>query len=230
MVPSTCTCTCICANSGVQLQYSTLPLFPDRSFPRHKMFIQGTCEGKEGRAALFRVLAVYALYNPEVSYCQGNPTHAPVVFFLCLSSQVRWCLMGCVWLIAQVYWKNFIILTVKKKLNNVSWVEDCSNMCCDISIVKDTFYHCVYMIKASFQQKSLYPFWTLKELYLNAFMWFPELHLDPDRRSMYIIMNISFSFFRNVLYCRNVSYEYGRRGTVHFNNCPKKKKKTKSNP
>ena len=91
--------------------------------------------------------------------------------------------------------------------------------------VKDTFYHCVYMIKASFQQKSLYPFWTLKELYLNAFMWFPELHLDPDRRSMYIIMNISFSFFRNVLYCRNVSYEYGRRGTVHFNNCPKKKKR-----
>lgn len=82
MVPS----TCICANSGVQLQYSTVqyntePLFPDRSFPRHKMFIQGTCEGKEGRAALFRVLAVYALYNPEVSYCQGNPTHAPVVFF-----------------------------------------------------------------------------------------------------------------------------------------------------
>lgn len=45
------------------------------------MFIQGTCEGKEGRAALFRVLAVYALYNPEVSYCQGNPTRAPVVFF-----------------------------------------------------------------------------------------------------------------------------------------------------
>ena len=43
----------------------------DRSFPSHKMFIQGTSEGKEGRAALFRVLAVYAMYNPEVSYCQG---------------------------------------------------------------------------------------------------------------------------------------------------------------
>jgi len=84
MVPNTCTCTCIYANSGVQLQlrYSTVPLFPDRSFPRHKMFIQGTSEGKEGRAALFRVLAVYALYNPEVSYCQGNPSHAPIVFFL----------------------------------------------------------------------------------------------------------------------------------------------------
>ena len=71
-------CTCTCANS-------TVPLFPDRSFPRHKMFIQGTSEGKEGRAALFRVLAVYALYNPEVSYCQGsNPTHAPIVLFVCL--------------------------------------------------------------------------------------------------------------------------------------------------
>ena len=43
----------------------------DRSFPSHKMFIEGTNEGKEGQAALFRVLAVYAMYNPEVSYCQG---------------------------------------------------------------------------------------------------------------------------------------------------------------
>ena len=66
----------------VLLRYSTIPLFPDRSFPRHKMFIQGTSEGKEGRAALFRVLAVYALYNPEVSYCQGNPSRAPIDFFL----------------------------------------------------------------------------------------------------------------------------------------------------
>ena len=35
------------------------------------MFIQGSSEGKEGRASLFRVLAVYAMYNPDVSYCQG---------------------------------------------------------------------------------------------------------------------------------------------------------------
>ena len=39
------------------------------------MFIEGTTEGKEGRAALFRVLAVYALYNPEVSYCQGTQNY-----------------------------------------------------------------------------------------------------------------------------------------------------------
>ncbi|PFX13479.1 TBC1 domain family member 10A [Stylophora pistillata] len=42
----------------------------DRSFPSHKMFIEGTGEGKEGRATLFRVVAVYAMYNPQVSYCQ----------------------------------------------------------------------------------------------------------------------------------------------------------------
>lgn len=36
------------------------------------MFMEGTNEGKEGRAALFRVLAVYAMYNPQVSYCQGT--------------------------------------------------------------------------------------------------------------------------------------------------------------
>lgn len=47
-------------------------IISDRSFPSHKMFIQGTSDGKEGRAALFRVLAVYAMYNPEVSYCQGR--------------------------------------------------------------------------------------------------------------------------------------------------------------
>ncbi|XP_028415378.1 TBC1 domain family member 1-like [Dendronephthya gigantea] len=43
----------------------------DRTFPTHKMFMAGTISGKEGRAALFRILAVYVLYNPQVSYCQG---------------------------------------------------------------------------------------------------------------------------------------------------------------
>lgn len=36
------------------------------------MFMEGTNLGKEGRAALFRILAVYILYNPDVSYCQGK--------------------------------------------------------------------------------------------------------------------------------------------------------------
>ena len=44
----------------------------DRSFPSHKQFIDGTAEGQEGRAELFRILALYANYNPQVSYCQGK--------------------------------------------------------------------------------------------------------------------------------------------------------------
>ncbi|XP_046842546.1 TBC1 domain family member 10B-like [Xenia sp. Carnegie-2017] len=43
----------------------------ERTFPTHKMFMEGTTLGKEGRAALFRILSVYILYNPQVSYCQG---------------------------------------------------------------------------------------------------------------------------------------------------------------
>lgn len=43
----------------------------ERTYPTHAMFMEGTTKGKEGRAALFRILAVYVLYNPEVSYCQG---------------------------------------------------------------------------------------------------------------------------------------------------------------
>ncbi|XP_033645463.1 uncharacterized protein LOC117304932 isoform X2 [Asterias rubens] len=43
----------------------------DRSFPSHRLFIDGSLEAKEGRASLFRLLAVYALYNPQVGYCQG---------------------------------------------------------------------------------------------------------------------------------------------------------------
>lgn len=43
------------------------------------MFMEGTSEGKEGRAALFRVLAVYAMYNPQVSYCQGTYMYKIVI-------------------------------------------------------------------------------------------------------------------------------------------------------
>ncbi|XP_071954675.1 uncharacterized protein [Antedon mediterranea] len=43
----------------------------DRTFPLHRRFRGNGVEGVEGRAALFRVLAVYARYNPAVGYCQG---------------------------------------------------------------------------------------------------------------------------------------------------------------
>ncbi|EDV28637.1 uncharacterized protein TRIADDRAFT_51755 [Trichoplax adhaerens] len=42
-----------------------------RSFPTHRKFMGDLAEGKEGRAQLFRLLMVYALYNPSIGYCQG---------------------------------------------------------------------------------------------------------------------------------------------------------------
>lgn len=35
------------------------------------MFMVSMAEGKEGRAALCRILAIYSRYNPAVEYCQG---------------------------------------------------------------------------------------------------------------------------------------------------------------
>ncbi|XP_033117446.1 rab GTPase-activating protein 1-like [Anneissia japonica] len=43
----------------------------DRTFPMHRRFRGNGMEGMEGRASLFRVLAVYARFNPSVGYCQG---------------------------------------------------------------------------------------------------------------------------------------------------------------
>ena len=43
----------------------------DRTYPTHRMFMGSSTEAKEGRAALFRVLATYARYNQSVQYCQG---------------------------------------------------------------------------------------------------------------------------------------------------------------
>ncbi|KAL9955236.1 hypothetical protein ACROYT_G036529 [Oculina patagonica] len=66
----------------------------DRSFPSHKMFIEGTNEGKEGRAALFRVLAVYAMYNPQVSYCQGMSYIAGMFLMNMEEEESFWCLVS----------------------------------------------------------------------------------------------------------------------------------------
>ncbi|XP_030845063.1 USP6 N-terminal-like protein isoform X2 [Strongylocentrotus purpuratus] len=43
----------------------------ERTFPTHRLFMGSKPEAKEGRASLFRLLSVYALYNPSVGYCQG---------------------------------------------------------------------------------------------------------------------------------------------------------------
>ncbi|XP_022809026.1 carabin-like [Stylophora pistillata] len=70
----------------------------DRSFPSHKMFIEGTGEGKEGRATLFRVVAVYAMYNPQVSYCQviftGMSYNAGMLLMNMSEEDSFWCLVS----------------------------------------------------------------------------------------------------------------------------------------
>ncbi|XP_041472007.1 uncharacterized protein LOC121421375 [Lytechinus variegatus] len=43
----------------------------ERTFPTHRLLMGSKPEAKEGRASLFRLLSVYALYNPTVGYCQG---------------------------------------------------------------------------------------------------------------------------------------------------------------
>ncbi|KAI0208340.1 hypothetical protein LSAT2_006954 [Lamellibrachia satsuma] len=44
----------------------------DRTYPTHRKYMGQTGEAKEGKAALFRILAAYARYNPSVGYCQGE--------------------------------------------------------------------------------------------------------------------------------------------------------------
>ena len=46
--------------------------FAGRSYPTHRQFTESSPEAKEGRASLFRVLAMYARYNKKVGYCQGT--------------------------------------------------------------------------------------------------------------------------------------------------------------
>ena len=48
-------------------------MFPERTYPQHSLFRSGGTSNRArcGRAALFRVLAVYARFNGNVGYCQG---------------------------------------------------------------------------------------------------------------------------------------------------------------
>jgi hypothetical protein len=48
-----------------------LALDLDRTFPGHPLLDKHSEGGREGLAALHRVLNSYALYNPEVGYCQS---------------------------------------------------------------------------------------------------------------------------------------------------------------
>lgn len=66
----------------------------DRTYPTHRMFMRQTGEGKEGKAALFRVLAAYARYNPSVGYCQGMSSIAGVFLMYLPEEDAFWCFLS----------------------------------------------------------------------------------------------------------------------------------------
>ncbi|KAK2175013.1 hypothetical protein NP493_760g00032 [Ridgeia piscesae] len=66
----------------------------DRTYPTHRMFMGQTGEGKEGKAALFRVLAAYARYNPSVGYCQGMSSIAGVLLMHLPEEDAFWCTLS----------------------------------------------------------------------------------------------------------------------------------------
>ncbi|XP_024120015.1 TBC1 domain family member 10A isoform X4 [Oryzias melastigma] len=57
-----------------------------RSFPTHRSLMGETPEAIEGRAKLFRVLAAYAKYNPQVGYSQGM-SHIAAVLLMQLEEE-----------------------------------------------------------------------------------------------------------------------------------------------
>ncbi|XP_064637309.1 TBC1 domain family member whacked-like [Lineus longissimus] len=66
----------------------------DRTYPTHRMFMGDRPEAKEGRASLFRVLAVYVRYNKQVGYCQGMSYIAGMLLMLMGEEDTFWCIVS----------------------------------------------------------------------------------------------------------------------------------------
>lgn len=62
-----------------------------RTFYTHRMFRE---RGGEGQQALYRVLSVYARYNPSVGYCQGMSYIAAVLLMHMSEEDAFWALMA----------------------------------------------------------------------------------------------------------------------------------------
>ncbi|KAK2841845.1 hypothetical protein Q5P01_012045 [Channa striata] len=63
-----------------------------RSFPTHRSLMGDSPEAIEGQAKLFRVLAVYAKYNPQVGYSQGMSYIAAVLLMQLGEEEAFWAL------------------------------------------------------------------------------------------------------------------------------------------
>lgn len=65
-----------------------------RTYPTHCMFSVESDKGIEGRAALFRLLAVYTVYNPENNYCQGMSYLAAMFLMQLEEKEAFWALVS----------------------------------------------------------------------------------------------------------------------------------------
>ncbi|XP_041964998.1 TBC1 domain family member 10A isoform X1 [Alosa sapidissima] len=64
-----------------------------RSFPTHRSLMGESPEAIEGQAKLFRVLTVYAKYNPQIGYSQGMSCIAAVLLMHLSEEEAFWALV-----------------------------------------------------------------------------------------------------------------------------------------
>lgn len=65
-----------------------------RTFPTHVSFFGDRPCAIESKAILFRVLGVYAKYNPSVGYCQGMSFIAGMLVLHLPEEEAFWCLVA----------------------------------------------------------------------------------------------------------------------------------------
>lgn len=65
-----------------------------RSYPTHRNFFVNNADGVEGRAMLFRILAVYTQFNPVINYCQGMSYLGGMLLMFLPEKEAFWALVA----------------------------------------------------------------------------------------------------------------------------------------
>ncbi|KAM9470371.1 uncharacterized protein Hap1MRO34_012350 isoform 1-T1 [Clarias gariepinus] len=82
------------ASLGVDVSlFRQIALDLQRSFPTHRSLMGDSPEAIEGRAKLFRVLAAYSRYHPQIGYSQGMSYIAAVLLMLLGEEEAFWALV-----------------------------------------------------------------------------------------------------------------------------------------
>ncbi|CAH1786630.1 unnamed protein product [Owenia fusiformis] len=63
----------------------------DRTYPTHNLYMGNGGPAREGKASLFRVLSLYARYNPTIGYCQGMSYIAGMLLMHMEEKDAFWC-------------------------------------------------------------------------------------------------------------------------------------------